>query len=188
MNLYAKMIESGYTPDRLTYHLLLKMLCEQERLDLAVQISKEMRARGCDIDLATSTMLIHLLCRMHRFEEAVMEFEDMLRRGIVPQHLTFHRLNDELRKRGMVQMAQKLSNMMSSVPHSTNLPNTYNVEGDASWRARRTSILQKAEGMSEILKTCTNPRELVKHRSRHENPVSVANRLIEDIRKRANKT
>lgn len=188
MNLYAKMIESGYTPDRLTYHLLLKMLCEQERLDLAVQISKEMRARGCDIDLATSTMLIHLLCRMHRFEEAVMEFEDMLRRGIVPQHLTFHRLNDELRKRGMVQMAQKLSNMMSSVPHSTNFPNTYNVEGDASWRARRTSILQKAEGMSEILKTCTNPRELVKHRSRHENPVSVANRLIEDIRKRANKT
>ncbi|KAJ9183434.1 hypothetical protein P3X46_007287 [Hevea brasiliensis] len=187
MNLYAKMIESGYTPDRLTYHLLLKMLCEQERLELAVQISKEMRARGCDMDLATSTMLIHLLCRMHRFEEAFLEFEDMLRRGIVPQYLTFHRLNDELRKQGMVEMAQKLSNMISSVPHSTNLPNTYSVEGDASWRARRTSILRKAEAMSEILKTCTNPRELVKRRSRPENLVSVANRLIEDIRERANK-
>lgn len=37
MNLYTKMIESGYTSDRLTCHLLLKM-CEEERLDLAVEI------------------------------------------------------------------------------------------------------------------------------------------------------
>ncbi|XWS27168.1 hypothetical protein CRYUN_Cryun26dG0092000 [Craigia yunnanensis] len=59
MNLYTKMIQSGHTPDQLTYHLLLKMLFEEERLNLAVQVSKEMRARGYDRDLATSTMLIH---------------------------------------------------------------------------------------------------------------------------------
>ena len=27
-----------------------------------------MRARGCDMDLATSTMLVHLLCKMHRLK------------------------------------------------------------------------------------------------------------------------
>ncbi|KAF9681180.1 hypothetical protein SADUNF_Sadunf06G0198700 [Salix dunnii] len=186
MNLYTKMIESGYTPDRLTYHLLLKTLCEEERLDLAVQISKEMRARGCDMDLATSTMFTHLLCKMQRFEEAFAEFEDMLRRGIVPQYLTFHRLNDEFRKQGMIELAQRLCNLMSSVSHSKNLPNTYNVDRDASRRARRKSILQKAEVMSEMLKTCNDPRELVKHRSSSQNPKSSAIQLIEDIKKRAN--
>ena len=80
MNLYTKMIQSGHTPDRLTYHLLLKMLCEEERLDLAVQVSKEMRVRGYDRDLATSTMLIHLLCKMHRLEDAFGEFEDDTKR------------------------------------------------------------------------------------------------------------
>uniref|UniRef100_A0A6N2L0C7 Pentacotripeptide-repeat region of PRORP domain-containing protein n=1 Tax=Salix viminalis TaxID=40686 RepID=A0A6N2L0C7_SALVM len=185
MNLYTKMIESGYTPDRLTYHLLLKTLCEEERLDLAVQISKEMRARGCDMDLATSTMFTHLLCKMQRFEEAFAEFEDMLRRGIVPQYLTFHRLNDEFRKQGMTELARRLCNLMSSVSHSKNLPNTYDVDRDASRRARRKSILQKAEVMSEMLKTCNDPRELVKHRSSSQNPESSAIRLIEDIKKRA---
>lgn len=183
MNLYTKMIESGYTPDRLTYHLLMKMLCEEERLDLAVQVSKEMRARGCDMDLATSTMLVHLLCKMHRFEEAFAEFEDMIRRGIIPQYLTFQRMNNELKKQGMTEMAQKLRDMMSSVPHSMKLPNTYGGEGDSS-RAMKTSIMQKAEAMSDLLKTCTDPRVLVKCRNSSKNVVSSADRLIEEIEKK----
>ncbi|WCJ29772.1 Pentatricopeptide repeat-containing protein At5g11310 mitochondrial [Euphorbia peplus] len=187
MNLYTKMIESGYTPDQRTYHLLLKMLCENERFDLAISISKEMRARGYDMDLNSSTMLVHLMCRMDRFEEAFIEFEDMLRRGIVPQYLTFQRLNYGLKKQGMTQMAWKLNDMMSSVPHSTNLPNTFNVEKDDKVRARKTSIIKKAEAMSEILKHCNDPRELVKQRSSSENPVSVASQLIEDIKRRAGK-
>lgn len=183
MNLYTKMIESGYTPDRLTYHLLMKLLCEVERLDLAVQVSKEMRARGCDMDLATSTMLVHLLCKMHRFEEAFAEFEDMIRRGIVPQYLTFQRMNNELKKQGMTEMAQKLRDMMSSVRHSMKLPNTYGGEGDAS-RAKKTSIMQKAEAMSDLLKTCKDPRELVKCHKSSKNVVSSADRLIEEIEKK----
>ncbi|XP_056174802.1 pentatricopeptide repeat-containing protein At5g11310, mitochondrial, partial [Syzygium oleosum] len=164
MNLYTKMIESGYTPDRLTYHLLLKLLCEEERLELAVQVSKEMKTRGLDMDLATSTMLIHLLCRMYKFEEAVLEFEDMIRRGVVPQYITFQRLKDELHKCGMTELACKLRDLMSSVPHSTNLPNMYCRQGGLL-RARRTLIMQKAEAMSDIVKDCNNPRKLVKRRS-----------------------
>lgn len=181
MNLYTKMIESGYTPDRLTFHLLLKMLCEEGRLDLAVQVSKEMRTRGCDMDLATSTMLIHLLCKMNKFKEALSEFEDMIRRGLVPQYLTFQSMNDELRKQGMIEMARKLCAMMSSVPHSRKLPNTYVKDRDES-HARRKSIIQKAEAMSNVLKTCSDPRELVKCRSSPETVVSTANQLIEDIK------
>ncbi|XP_050157065.1 pentatricopeptide repeat-containing protein At5g11310, mitochondrial [Malus sylvestris] len=185
MNLYTKMIESGYTPDRLTFQLLLKMLCEEERLDLAIQVSKEMRSRGWDMDLATSTMLIHLLCNMHKLKEAFEEFEDMIRRGLVPQYITFQRMDDVLRKQGMNQMAWKLCKMMSSVPHSTNLPDTYVRDEDAS-RARRKSIVQKAEAMSDLLKTCSDPRELVKFRRSPENLVSRANQLIEDIKRKAN--
>ncbi|KAJ4828253.1 hypothetical protein Tsubulata_012060 [Turnera subulata] len=187
MNLYTKMIESGYTPDRLTYQLLLKLLCEKEKLDLAVQVSKEMKVRGCDMDLASGTMLTHLLCRMRRFEEAFAEFESMLRRGIVPQYLTFQRLNHELRKHEMFDLARRLCDMMSSVPHSTNLPNTYTGERDKDefGRARRKSIVQKAEAMSDILKTCNDPRELVKRRSSFGNPVMSANLLMGEIKTRA---
>lgn len=187
MNLYNKMIHSGYNPDRLTYHLLMKMLCEHERLDLAVQVSKEMRVRGCDMDLATSTMLIHLLCKMHRLEDAFAEFEDMMRRGIVPQYLTFRRMNDELKKKGKTELARKLCQLMASVSHSMKLPNTYLEDEDASL-ARRTSIIQKAEVMSDILKTCKDPRELVKRRSSADNVVLSANRLIENIKRRIDGT
>ncbi|OMO80513.1 hypothetical protein COLO4_24047 [Corchorus olitorius] len=186
MNLYTKMIESGHTPDRLTYHLLLKMLCEEERLDLAVQVSKEMRARGYDRDLATSTMLIHLFGKLHRFEDAFGEFEDMIRRGLAPQYLTFQRMNDELKKRGMTEMASKLCDMMSSVRSSKKLPNTYGGDKDTS-RARRTSIMRKAEAMSDMLKTCNDPRELVKHRTLSENALSKAGQLIEVIKKRVDR-
>uniref|UniRef100_A0A9I9CHI2 Pentatricopeptide repeat-containing protein At5g11310, mitochondrial n=1 Tax=Cucumis melo TaxID=3656 RepID=A0A9I9CHI2_CUCME len=185
MNLYNKMIESGYAPDKLTYHLLLKMLCEEERLNLAVQVCNEMKARGFDMDLATSTMLMHLLCKMHKFEEAFAEFEHMIHRGIVPQYLTFCRLHDEFLKRGLTKMASKLQEMMSSVPHSEKLPDTYNQTPD-SVRARRTSIMRKAEAMSEMLKVCNDPRELVKRRSPSENAVFSANKLIDDIKKKAN--
>lgn len=183
MNLYMKMVESGYNPDRLTYHLLLKVLCEAERLELALQISKEMRLHGFDMDLASSTMLVHLLCKMYRFDEAFAEFGDMIRRGIVPQYLTFQRMNDELNKNGRTGMARKLREMMSSLPHSTKLPNTYNGDGDAA-RARRSSIMRKAEALSDILKTCNNPRELVKRRNSIENSVSGTNKLIEELKEK----
>ncbi|KAK6912674.1 Pentatricopeptide repeat [Dillenia turbinata] len=185
MNLYNKIIESGYAPDKLTFHLLVKMLCEQERLELTMQVIKEMRARGFDLDLATSTMLVHLLCKMHRLHEASAEFEDMFRRGIVPQYLTFVKLNDELKKRGMTKMARMLSDLMASVPHSTNLPDTF-VRDKNSSRAKKISIMQKAEAMSNILSTCNDPRELVKQRRSTENAVSSANQLMEDIKKRVN--
>ncbi|KAF4357560.1 hypothetical protein G4B88_026939 [Cannabis sativa] len=183
MNLYTKMIESGYSPDRLTYHLLLKMLCEDGKLELAVQVIHEMRCRGFDMDLATSTMLIHLFCDLQKFEEASLEFENMIRRGIVPQYLTFQRLNDELKNREMTEMARKVRGLMSSVPHSMKLPDTYKKDGDES-RSRRSSIIRKAEAMSAILKTCNDPRELVKYRGSSENVVGKANRLIENIKKK----
>lgn len=184
MNLYTKMIVSGYTPDRLTYHLLLKMLCEEERLDLAVQVSKEMRQRGYDMDLATSTMLVHLLCKMHRLAEAFAEFEDMIRRGIVPQYLTFQKMNAELKKKGMTEMAQRLCKLMSSVPHSTKLPNTYEQDRDDAY-ARRKSIIQKAKAFSDMLKNCKDPRELDTYRSSAENASQAKNCLIEDIEKKS---
>lgn len=177
LNLYTKIIESGYVADRLTYHLLVKMLCEQDRLNLALQIIQEMRAKGFDLDLATSSMLIHLFCKMHQFDEAIEWFHDMIRRGLVPQYLTYQRLSDDLRKQGMNDKAEKLRNMMASTAHSDKLPNTY-IRGGHS---RRKSIIAKAQEMSNILQTSTSPRQLIK---RTTAPVVSANQLIENISKR----
>ncbi|KAK3006293.1 hypothetical protein RJ639_015595 [Escallonia herrerae] len=149
LNLYTKLIESGHVPDRLTYHLLVKMLCKQERLGLVLQVMKEMRARGCDLDLVTCTMLIHLVLKMQKFDEACAEFEDLIRRGIVPQYLTFEKMSDELKKQRLSKLARKLCDTMASVPHSTKLPNTYGRKEDIS-RKREASILRKAQVMTGI--------------------------------------
>lgn len=184
LDLYNHMIKSGYELDRFTYHLLVKMLCREERLDLATQIIKEMRARGIDLDLGASTMLIHLLWKMDQFDEAVFEFQDMFRRGIVPQHLTYQRLTDDLERRGMTKTAHKLHDLMASVPHSTKLPNTY--RGSRISQERKISIMKRAESMSEILKTCKSPSELSKNRYQAENVVWTAQKLIDSIQSKAN--
>ncbi|XP_011081891.1 pentatricopeptide repeat-containing protein At5g11310, mitochondrial [Sesamum indicum] len=185
LNLYTKMIRSGYEPDRLTYHLLVKMLCKEGKLDLTVQIIKEMRARGFDLDLASSTMLMHLLWRMRRYDEAVSEFQDVFRRGIIPQHLTYRRMAEELERQGMIETSQKLHDLMKSVPHSTKLPDTYKGYRNSS-HERKISIIQRAEAMSDILKTCENPRELVKHKNRPENSVLSAQKLMDSIQRKSN--
>ncbi|XP_027079991.2 uncharacterized protein [Coffea arabica] len=175
LNLYAKITDSGYAPDRLTYHLLVKMLCVHGKLDLSMQVVKEMRASGCDLDLATSTMLIHLLVKTQHVDMAFEEFEDMIRRGLVPQYLTYQKMSFELRKQGKLKMAQKISDLMSSVPHSKKLPNTYGAHEELS-HARKKTIMKKAVVMSDVLKTYSNPRKLVKHRYLPKSGVSRAGR------------
>ncbi|KFK25398.1 hypothetical protein AALP_AA8G109500 [Arabis alpina] len=169
MNLYFKLIEAGHSPDRFTYHLILKMLCEDGKLSLAMQVNKEMKNRGIDPDLLTSTMLIHLLCRLEMLEEAFEEFENAVRRGIIPQYITFKMIDNGLRSKGMTDMAKRLSSLMSSLPHSKKLPNTYREAIDAPPdKDRRKSILHRAEAMSDVLKGCRNPRKLVKMRGSPE--------------------
>uniref|UniRef100_A0A0A9B9H2 Pentacotripeptide-repeat region of PRORP domain-containing protein n=1 Tax=Arundo donax TaxID=35708 RepID=A0A0A9B9H2_ARUDO len=125
MNLYNKMVNNGYAPDRLTYHLLIKMLCEANRLELTLQMIQEMRNSGFEPDLVTSTMLIHLFCRRHQFEEAFAEFERMFEIGIVSQYITYRMLLKEFKQLGLVELVQKLTDLMRSVPHSTKLPGSY---------------------------------------------------------------
>lgn len=185
LNLYTKIMDSGYEPDRLTYHLLVKMLCEQGKLNLLLRILKEMRGMGHDLDLATSTMLIHLLLKVHQFDMAFEEFQAMIHKGLIPQYLTYEKMMLELRNQGRTKMAQNLSDLMASIPHSKNLPNTYVAQVDTS-RARKMYVMHKAEAMSDILKTCNNPRRLAKNRNPLENVVSTANRLIDDISTRVN--
>ncbi|XP_008811598.2 pentatricopeptide repeat-containing protein At5g11310, mitochondrial [Phoenix dactylifera] len=184
MNLYNKMIQSGYVLDRLTYQLLIKMLCEKEKLDLAVQLIGEMNRNGFDSDLATSTMLVHMLCRMRKYEEACDEFESMIKRGVVPQYITYQILAKELKRLGMLEMERKISRLMDSLRHSTKLPGTYREKERGEALDLRKSIMKKAQLMSDTLKTCKDSKELSKLRSSTESAVESANRLIRDIRRR----
>ncbi|CAH8270770.1 unnamed protein product [Arabidopsis lyrata] len=186
MNLYFKLIEAGHSPDRLTYHLILKMLCEDGKLSLAIQVNKEMKNRGIDPDLLTTTMLMHLLCRLDMLEEAFEEFDNAVRRGIIPQYITFKMIDNGLRSKGMTDMAKRLSSLMSSLPHSKKLPNTYREAVDAPPdKDRRKSILHRAEAMSDVLKGCRNPRKLVKMRGSHKKGVREDESLTDDLNERS---
>ncbi|KAF3790357.1 Pentatricopeptide repeat-containing protein [Nymphaea thermarum] len=156
MNLYRKMVEMGHTPDRLSYHLLVKMLCERGKLDMAAEIMKEMSSQGCDPDLAIYTMLVHLLCRLNRLEEAYSEFMSMIEKGLTPQYLTYQRLVAALKKAGMVEMANKISDLMSAIPHSKGLPDTYKGDDIAG---RGSLIIKRAQAVSDVLKSSRNEKE-----------------------------
>jgi pentatricopeptide repeat protein len=182
MNLYSKMVSNGYAPDHLTYHLLVKMLCEANRLELTLQMLQEMRNSGFEPDLATSTMLIHLLCRRHQFEEAFAEFEHMFERGIVPQYITYRMLMKELKRLGLVNLVQKLTDLMCSVPHSTKLPGSYrDKEGDDAIEKKK-SILEKARAVSDVLKERKDPTNVHKLKCPEETDVQVADRIVANIR------
>ncbi|WOL20435.1 hypothetical protein Cni_G29240 [Canna indica] len=184
MNLYTKMIHLGYSPDRLTYQLLIKMLCEKERLELAVQLIGEMSRNGFDLDLDTSTMLVHLLCRMRRFEEASFEFESMIKRGIVPQYITYQMVVKELKRSGMLELERKVSDLMKSVRHSVNLPDTYRERKRDCIFERRNSIIKKAEKMSDALRIHKDSKESIRLKSSNEIAMESASKLITDIRRR----
>ncbi|KAJ0243287.1 Pentatricopeptide repeat-containing protein [Hirschfeldia incana] len=183
MNLYFKLIEAGHSPDRFTYHLIMKMLCEDGKLSLAMQVDKEMKNRGIDPDLLTTTMLIHLLCRLDMFEEGFEEFEKVVRRGMIPQYITFKMIDNGLRTKGMTEMAKRLAGLMSSLPHSEKLPNTYREVVDAPRPGgdRRKSILHRAEVMSDVLKGCRNPRKLVKMRGSPRKTVREEGKRVDDV-------
>ncbi|XP_020590857.1 pentatricopeptide repeat-containing protein At5g11310, mitochondrial [Phalaenopsis equestris] len=184
MNLYNKLVESGYALDRLTYQLLIKMHCEVEGLDLAVQLIKEMHRKGFEVDLAMSTMLVHLLCRLKRYDEACNEFEEMFSRGIVPQYITYQKLCKELKRLGLVKMEERLSALMSSVPHSMKLPATYRDKDGGEEVERRESILKKAQAMSEALKGIKDKDQMTKLKTFEESMVEKANELTTNIRRR----
>ncbi|CAM0948972.1 unnamed protein product [Alopecurus aequalis] len=184
MNLYSKMINNGYAPDQITYNLLIKLLSEANRLELVVQMIQEMKANGFESDLATSTMLVHLLCRSHRYEEACAEFEDMFRRGLVPQYITYRMLMKELKRLGSVELVDKLTDLMRSVPHSTKLPGSYREKDGDDAKAKRKLILEKAQAVSNVLKECKDPKELHKLKDDEETDVQVADRIVASIRKR----
>uniref|UniRef100_A0ACD5ZTI0 Uncharacterized protein n=1 Tax=Avena sativa TaxID=4498 RepID=A0ACD5ZTI0_AVESA len=182
MNLYSKMVNNGYAPDQITYNLLIKLLSEVSRVELVIQMIKEMN--GFESDLATNTMLVHLLCRSHRFEEACAEFEDMFRRGLVPQYITYRMLMKELKRLGSVELVDKLTDLMLTVQHSRKLPGSYREkEGDDS-KAKRELILEKAQAVSDVQKERKDPKELRKLKNDEETAVQVADRIVASIRKR----
>ncbi|XP_047306644.1 pentatricopeptide repeat-containing protein At5g11310, mitochondrial [Impatiens glandulifera] len=164
MSLYIKLIELGYIPDSVTCDLLIRLLCEQERLDLVIQVRKEMRARECELGLSSWTALIHFLCKMHRFEDAIQEFKEIREKGIIPLYPMFTEMIDELKAEGMNKIAEKLCDMMDSVPYSMMSARMYGRCGSEAAK-RKTSILQKAKHMSDILKS-HKEREFVTRGSR----------------------
>ncbi|KMZ75718.1 Pentatricopeptide repeat-containing protein [Zostera marina] len=199
LNLYNKMVKSGYSPDRLTYHLLIKMVCEEDRagrgggINLAVRLIRDMNAKGFDSDLATSTMLIHMLCRMNMWDEACVEFKEMIEKGLVPQYLTYQRLIKNLKRLGMIKLSNHLTGLMNCLYHSNKLPANYKHGGSEEDKSLdvRKAIVYQAKTMSDILKHSRERQRKnsadstqVQLKSRRQISVESANKLIAEIKNR----
>ncbi|KAK9741772.1 hypothetical protein RND81_03G127100 [Saponaria officinalis] len=163
MSLYRKMIESGYEPNETTFHLMLGMLCEDERLELVVKIREDMRSRKRVLNSDMSDVLMHQFCEACMFKEAVMELEEMIERGCIPKLGSYQMLRAELKRKGLHEMAIKVSNMVTAISCSKPSSSEFVGVGDNQYQ-RRKSIIQKAKVMSNILKAPSDPKKMVKGR------------------------
>ncbi|KAF9662180.1 hypothetical protein SADUNF_Sadunf18G0026500 [Salix dunnii] len=112
--------------------------CMELNLQRAFELVDEMKREGIKSNATVCNLVIDALAEAGRDDGelficarqaplspptiliAFVEFEDMLGGGIAPRYRTFHRLNDEFRKHGMIELARMLSNLMSCVLVSRN--------------------------------------------------------------------
>lgn len=87
---YREMREMGIPPSVVSLNILIKALCKnEETIDAAFQIFREMPNRECQPDSYTYGTLINGLCRLGKISQAKELFEEMEEKGLSPSVVTY---------------------------------------------------------------------------------------------------
>ncbi|XP_077240068.1 tetratricopeptide repeat (TPR)-like superfamily protein [Tasmannia lanceolata] len=85
-------------PDSDTYTMMIKMLCESDKLELALKVWKYMGIKRFVPGMHTFSVLINGLCEKSEVSKACMLLEEMIEKGIRPPGPTFGKLKQLLLK------------------------------------------------------------------------------------------
>ncbi|KAE9452251.1 hypothetical protein C3L33_15845, partial [Rhododendron williamsianum] len=152
------MINRGFMPTITMYNYFLRHYLNLEKFEEGMNLYTKMMESGYIPDQFTYHILMILLCKQERLDLAMQVRKEMKDEDMIWTPMTY-----ELKEQGKIEMTRKLCDMMATTPHLIKLPSA-NVRDEDASRARRTSIIQKAKALSNTLKTCRDPRELVKRR------------------------
>lgn len=107
--------EPGCEPTVSTYEIMVRMFCNEERLDMAIQIWDEMKAKGVLPGMHMFSTLINSLCYENKLEDACKYFQEMLDVGIRPPAAMFSNLKqallDEGREDTALLLAEKIEKL-----------------------------------------------------------------------------
>ncbi|XP_058786922.1 pentatricopeptide repeat-containing protein At1g77360, mitochondrial-like [Vicia villosa] len=87
-------------PDADTYTMLIKMFCEKNEVDMALNIWRYMKSKQFVPSLHTFSALINGLCQEGNVVKACVLLEEMIEKGIRPSRITFAKLRQLLIKEG----------------------------------------------------------------------------------------
>ncbi|KAG7032550.1 Pentatricopeptide repeat-containing protein, mitochondrial, partial [Cucurbita argyrosperma subsp. argyrosperma] len=113
--------EPGCEPALSTYEIMVRMLCNKERVDMAIRIWDQMKARGVLPGMHMFSTLINSLCHENKLECACKYFEEMLDLGIRPPATMFSNLKqallDEGRQDTALLLVEKLDRLRKAPLH-----------------------------------------------------------------------
>lgn len=115
LKLYKRMQEPPILckPTNQTYHILLRMFCRWDRMDVALDIWNDMHQKGNGHDLDAYTLLIHSLIGKARWREACIYFVQMIEKGYLPQTVTFKTLYKGLIQSDKLRSWRRLKNKLT---------------------------------------------------------------------------
>lgn len=107
--------EPGCEPVVSTYEIIVRMFCNDERIDMAMRVWDQMKAKGVLPVMHMFSTLINNLCHENKLDDACKYFQEMLDMGIRPPGQMFSNLKEALRDDGrehtVLVLSQKLENL-----------------------------------------------------------------------------
>ncbi|XP_010246572.1 PREDICTED: pentatricopeptide repeat-containing protein At3g61360 [Nelumbo nucifera] len=110
--LYRKMAERNFVPKMQTVVMLMKFFCENQRLDLGLELWEYLVERGCCPHGHALDLLVAGLCSRGRVKEAYMCSEQVLERGRHLSEGVFLMLERSLVQAGEADKLRKLDQMI----------------------------------------------------------------------------
>eukprot|EP00268_Persea_americana_P034742 TRINITY_DN34362_c2_g1_i2.p1 TRINITY_DN34362_c2_g1~~TRINITY_DN34362_c2_g1_i2.p1 ORF type:complete len:379 (+),score=63.40 TRINITY_DN34362_c2_g1_i2:210-1346(+) len=102
----------GVTIDACCFNILIKALCQLDKLDAAFALLHEFPKQNCRPNTKTYSTLMHGLCKNDRVNEAFELFDRMEKEDCYPDTITFNILISGLCKQGRVDEAMDLLHQM----------------------------------------------------------------------------
>ncbi|KAL6189996.1 hypothetical protein ACLB2K_036397 [Fragaria x ananassa] len=107
--------EPGCEPTVSTYEILVRMFCNENRVDMALQVWFQMKTKGVLPRMHMFSTLINSLCHENKLDEACRYFQDMLDMGICPPTQLFSNLKqallDDGRKDAVISFGLKIEKL-----------------------------------------------------------------------------
>ncbi|CAN4121716.1 unnamed protein product [Withania somnifera] len=92
--------DAGCEPTISTYEIMVRMFCNEDRIDMAVRVWDQMKAKGVLPGMHSFSTLINSFCREDRLDDACRYFQEMLDMGMRPPIPLFDNLKRALLDEG----------------------------------------------------------------------------------------